>query len=88
MIFVGSLGTQAVASVGVASQLHFFVFGLLSAVTTGTVALVARETGAENMSEVGKITSVSGHLGKVRHDPPRIPMFSVSVTRLRARLHD
>ena len=46
LVFVASLGTQAVASVGVASQLHFFLFGLMSAITTGTVALVARESGA------------------------------------------
>ena len=59
LVFVGSLGTQAVASVGVASQLHFFLFGLMAAVTTGTVALVARASGVGDWSEVGAVTHAS-----------------------------
>jgi putative MATE family efflux protein len=45
-VFVGSLGTQAIAGVGVAVQIQFLTFGLLEAVITGTVALIAREMGA------------------------------------------
>ncbi len=46
LVFVSSLGTEAVAAVGVASQVHFFGFSLLGAVTAGAVAVVAREWGA------------------------------------------
>jgi len=53
-VFVSSLGTGAVAGVGVALQMHFLVFALLSAVTTGTVAVVAREAGAGRWDEVGR----------------------------------
>ncbi len=65
LVFVASLGTQAVASVGVASQLHFFLFGLMSAITTGTVALVARESGAGRWHEVGTVTRASVLLAAV-----------------------
>jgi putative MATE family efflux protein len=54
-IFVGSLGTHAIASVGVANQIHFFTFGLLEAVTTGTVALIAREIGAGRPQESARV---------------------------------
>ena len=43
LVFVSSLGTEAVAAVAVATQLHFFLFSLLAAVSAGTVAVVARE---------------------------------------------
>ncbi|MGH0031782.1 MAG: MATE family efflux transporter [Myxococcota bacterium] len=58
-VFVSSLGTQAIAAVGVAHQLHFFVFAALGAVTTGTVAVVAREWGAGRHDEVGRVTRAS-----------------------------
>ncbi len=50
-VFVASLGTEAVAAVGVANQLHFLVFAVLAAVTTGTVAVIARSTGAGRIDE-------------------------------------
>lgn len=64
-IFVSSLGTEAIAAVGIASQLHFLVFGLLAAVTTGTVAVVAREIGASDRVEAGRATRASVGLAAV-----------------------
>jgi putative MATE family efflux protein len=58
-VFVSSLGTRAVAAVGVAHQLHFFVFAALGAVTTGTVAVVARDWGAGRRAEAGRMTRAS-----------------------------
>jgi putative MATE family efflux protein len=57
--FVSSLGTEAVAAVGVAMQIHFFVFALMAAVTTGTVAVVAREMGAGRPLEAARATRAS-----------------------------
>jgi putative MATE family efflux protein len=57
--FVSSLGSEAVAAVGVAMQIHFIVFALIAAVTTGTVAVVAREAGAGRMREVVRATRAS-----------------------------
>ena len=57
--FVSSLGTGAIAAVGVAMQIHFFVFALLAAVTTGTLAVVAREFGAGRRSEAARATRAS-----------------------------
>jgi putative MATE family efflux protein len=53
-LFVSSLGTQAIAGVGVAVQIQFLTFGLLEAVTTGTVALIAREIGSGRPSEAAR----------------------------------
>jgi putative MATE family efflux protein len=54
-LFVASLGTQAVAGVGVAVQIQFLTFGLLEAVTTGTVALIAREMGRRRPEEAARV---------------------------------
>jgi putative MATE family efflux protein len=59
LAFVSSLGTEAVAAVGVASQIHFFVFALMAAVTTGSVAVVAREVGAGRPVEAARATRAS-----------------------------
>jgi putative MATE family efflux protein len=59
LLFVSSLGTEAVASVAAAAQIHFIVLSLLSAVTTGTVALVAREIGAGRRDEAVRATRTS-----------------------------
>jgi len=58
-VFVSSLGTQAVAGVGAALQIHFLAFALLSAVTTGTVAVVAREFGAGDQGAAAEATCAS-----------------------------
>jgi Na+-driven multidrug efflux pump len=54
-MFVASLGTQAIAGVGVAVQIQFLTFGLLEAVTTGTVALIAREMGGGRPLEAARV---------------------------------
>jgi putative MATE family efflux protein len=53
-MFVASLGTQAIAGVGVAVQIQFLSFGLLEAVTTGTVALIAREMGSGRPADAAR----------------------------------
>jgi putative MATE family efflux protein len=52
-VFVASLGTEAIAAVGIAHQLHFLVFAMMAAVTTGTVAVIARSTGAGRSEDAG-----------------------------------
>ncbi len=54
-LFVSSLGTHAIAGVGVAVQIQFLTFGLLEAVTTGTVALIAREIGSGRPLEAARV---------------------------------
>ena len=57
-VIVSSLGTEAVAAVGVAHQFYFAIFALLAAVTTGTVALVARFTGAGDEREADRVLQI------------------------------
>jgi putative MATE family efflux protein len=64
-VIVASLGTEAVAAVGVAHQFYFAVFALLAAVTTGTVALVARFIGAGDEREADRVLRLSAALGVV-----------------------
>jgi putative MATE family efflux protein len=58
-LFVASLGSEAVAAVGIAHQFYFAQFAVLSAVTTGSVALVARATGAGNATEADRVLRMS-----------------------------
>lgn len=64
-MFVSSLGTEAIAGVGIALQIHFFSFAVLTAVTTGTMAIVSRECGAGNMEEAARATHCSVALSVV-----------------------
>jgi putative MATE family efflux protein len=64
-VIVGSLGTEAVAAVGVAVQFFNVLFAVLAAVTTGTVALVARAIGAGERAEAERILRISLGLGAV-----------------------
>ncbi len=59
MLFVARLGTEAVAGVGVGSQVHFVVFALIAAVSTGTVALIARATGAGDGEQADRVLRAS-----------------------------
>lgn len=61
-VFVGALGGEAVAAVGVAMQIQFLAFAALTAITTGTVAIVARETGAGRLDRAGQATRASALL--------------------------
>ncbi len=62
-LIVGQLGAAELAAAGVAHQLHFMLFGVMAAVTTGTVALVARSCGAGNPREADRVLRVSCALG-------------------------
>jgi putative MATE family efflux protein len=62
-VIVGTLGSEAVAAVGVASQFFNVLFAVLAAVTTGTVALVARAWGARDPGEADRVIRLSVALG-------------------------
>jgi putative MATE family efflux protein len=62
-LIVGQLGAESLAAAGVAHQLHFMLFGVMAAVTTGTVALVARACGGGRMREADRVLRVSCALG-------------------------
>ena len=64
-MFVSSPGTEAIAGVGIAPQIHFFSFAILTAVTTGTMAIVSRECGAGNTEEAARATHCSVALSVV-----------------------
>ncbi len=51
-IFVGRLGAEALAAVGVGSQLVFLCMALAMAVSTGTTAIVARMYGANDQQSL------------------------------------
>jgi putative MATE family efflux protein len=57
--FIGSLGGDAVAAVGVGQRVFFAVQAVLLAVSTGTIALVARAWGAGDKDEAGRVTMAS-----------------------------
>lgn len=47
-MMVGSLGTEAVAAVGLGGQVYWFIQSAVMAITTGLVALIARAVGARD----------------------------------------
>jgi putative MATE family efflux protein len=49
LIMVGTLGKEAVAAIGLGGQVLFFAMSMMIAVSAGTIALVARHTGAEEI---------------------------------------
>lgn len=57
--FVGELGVEAIAAVGIGQRVFFATQALLMAITAGTTALVARAWGAENYTEAGHVTMAS-----------------------------
>jgi putative MATE family efflux protein len=62
-VFVGSLGPNALAAVGVGGQLLFLLVSLSMAISVGTTALVARFTGASEPGEIARATGQSLALG-------------------------
>ena len=62
-LIVGQLGAEPLAAAGVAHQLHFALFAVMSSVTTGTVALVARACGGGQMREADRVLRLSCALG-------------------------
>ncbi|MBU7013308.1 MAG: MATE family efflux transporter [Theionarchaea archaeon] len=66
MIMVGSLGADYLASVGLGGQVVFIFQSLMIAVTAGTVAMVARSIGEENIEQARHVLEqslVSGAAG-------------------------
>lgn len=60
--WVGSLGQQAVAAVGIASNLMFVVIGISQMLTVGTVALVSQAAGRKDEAEVQRLFNQSQSL--------------------------
>src|SRR2546423_10061058 len=58
-VFVGRLGPDALAAVGVGGQLMFLLVSLSMGITVGTTALVARFTGARGPGKAARATGQS-----------------------------
>lgn len=63
--FVGQLGKESMAAIGVGGQILFLLVSLSMAVAVGTTALVARFTGAREREQVVCATAQSISLGAV-----------------------
>jgi putative MATE family efflux protein len=63
--FVGALGGDAVAAVGIGQRVFFTVQAVLMGVSAGTTALVARAWGAKDYEEAGRVTLASLVLASV-----------------------
>ena len=59
MLMVGQLGAEAVAGVGVATQLLFAVNTVIFGIGTGTIAVVARHFGARQRGEANHVLAQS-----------------------------
>ena len=57
--FVGTLGPEALAAIGVGQRVFFALQAVLMAVSAGTTALVARAWGADDRDEASRITMAS-----------------------------
>ncbi|MBI5001454.1 MAG: MATE family efflux transporter [Euryarchaeota archaeon] len=55
LVMVGRLGPEEVAGVGLASQIVFFAYSVMIAVSAGTIALIARYTGAKQFDKSGGV---------------------------------
>jgi Na+-driven multidrug efflux pump len=65
MVMVGRLGPIAVAAVGVSGQLFTLIVAITLAVTTGTIALVARYIGAEQKEQANAVLAQSLLIGAI-----------------------
>lgn len=65
MKFVGSLGADAVAAIGVGQRVFFAMQAVLMAVSAGTTALVARAWGAGDYDEASRVTMASLVVGSL-----------------------
>lgn len=61
--FVGTLGRDALAAVGVGGQVLFLLVSLSMAITAGTTAIVARYVGAQEPERAARATGQSAALG-------------------------
>jgi putative MATE family efflux protein len=59
LMIVGSLGSSAIASVGIANRVFFVIIGVLSALSVGATALVARCIGARDQEAAERVVSQS-----------------------------
>ena len=59
MKFVGTLGPEALAAIGVGQRVFFALQAVLMAVSAGTTALVARAWGANDTVEASRVTMAS-----------------------------
>lgn len=57
--FIGELGAEALAAMGVGQRVFFAMQAVLMAVSAGTTALVARAWGAGNYEEASRVTMAS-----------------------------
>ncbi len=57
--FIGMLGQEAVAAIGVGQRVFFALQAVLMALSTGTTALVARAWGAGDRDEASRVTMAS-----------------------------
>ena len=60
--FVGGLGSDAIAAVGIGQRVFFATQALLMAISTGTTALVARAWGANDRLEAARVTMASTYV--------------------------
>ena len=65
MKFVGTLGPEALAAVGVGQRVFFALQAVLMAVSAGTTALVARAWGGDDRDEASRVTMASLVAGSV-----------------------
>ncbi|MCC6442008.1 MAG: MATE family efflux transporter [Armatimonadetes bacterium] len=68
MYFLGKLGPAALAAAGIANQLLMILFSLITSISVGTTALVARFIGAQSLAEArqaARQSVVLGALGSV-----------------------
>ncbi len=62
-LFVGELGSSALAAIGAGQRVFFALQAILLAITAGTTALVARAWGAGDYREASRVTMASLVLG-------------------------
>jgi putative MATE family efflux protein len=78
MIMVGKLGSTAVAAVGISGQMFNMVMAITLAVTTGTIALVARYIGSKEKERADAVLGQSLLLSLLLSAALTIPTFVMS----------
>lgn len=73
MVMVGQLGPEAVASVGVSGQMFNMIMAITLAVTSGTIALVARYIGAKEEDRASGVLGQSLLMGAMMSVPLMLP---------------
>lgn len=59
LMIVGSLGSSAIAAVGLANRVFFIIIGVLSALSVGATALVARNIGAKDQAGAERVVAMA-----------------------------